>query len=220
MKLDFKNCAFEEPQTLWGQQLTGKVNKQEHLVFENVCLNFQSVQLVSAQLTGDRCFLLWSSTKQRVTSEEKGMPQTFHVLVCVECKTFQVHIVKKSSNKWNCKICNTKQSVLQVYAKGTGAECREVVQKLNQARGQLEENQKLNELSVAQAQQHQQQEAAAYERFTDAGEEAFCEEAYHTITAKNESSSVGTSNTTCHQPGILSVPLQQSKWRIFLEQDS
>lgn len=62
------------------------------------------------------------------------MTQDFRVLRCCECKIFQVHQVKKS-NKWNCKVCGTKQSVRQVYGKGTGAECRRHVQKLNTLRG-------------------------------------------------------------------------------------
>lgn len=42
------------------------------------------------------------------------MPQEFHVLQCYSCFTFQVHQVKKSSNKWNCKLCGEKQSIKKV----------------------------------------------------------------------------------------------------------
>jgi len=49
--------------------------------------------------------------------------------------------VKYSSNKWVCKVCGTKQSLLQVYAEGAGAYCREIVQKLNFARGTAGEEQ-------------------------------------------------------------------------------
>lgn len=62
------------------------------------------------------------------------MTQDFRILRCCECKIFQVHQVKKS-NKWNCKVCGTKQSVRQVYGKGSGADCRRHVQKLNALRG-------------------------------------------------------------------------------------
>ncbi|ODN01212.1 hypothetical protein Ocin01_05466, partial [Orchesella cincta] len=106
----------------------------------------------------------------------------------------------------------SKQSVQQVYAKGTGAECREVVQKLNQARGQLEENQKLQDLSVAQA----RQETAPCESFTDA-EEPFCEESYESHSENYGYNSVAISSTQRSQSGILSVPPAQSKWQIFLE---
>lgn len=40
--------------------------------------------------------------------------QTFRVLKCVECKIFQVDLLKKAK-KWSCKICNQKQSVFKVY---------------------------------------------------------------------------------------------------------
>ncbi|XP_059489768.1 MRN complex-interacting protein [Neocloeon triangulifer] len=69
------------------------------------------------------------------------MPQEFHVLRCFACSTFQVHIVKKSSNKWQCKMCNEKQSIKQVFGRGTGQECRVHVQKLNASRITSEEMQ-------------------------------------------------------------------------------
>ncbi|KAF4521467.1 hypothetical protein B566_EDAN001764, partial [Ephemera danica] len=58
------------------------------------------------------------------------MPQEFHVLRCYSCSVFQVHFVKKS-NKWQCKMCNEKQSLKKVYGVGTGKDCRLHVQKLN-----------------------------------------------------------------------------------------
>ncbi|XP_044729597.1 MRN complex-interacting protein [Chrysoperla carnea] len=61
------------------------------------------------------------------------MPQEFHVVRCFKCEAFQVHIVKKVP-KWECKICGEKQSVRQVYGKGTGKDCRLHVQKLNALR--------------------------------------------------------------------------------------
>ncbi|KAL2077652.1 hypothetical protein ACEWY4_027156 [Coilia grayii] len=69
------------------------------------------------------------------------MVQEFHVLRCFACETFQVQQVKKAK-KWNCKMCGEKQSVIKEYGRGTGADCRRHVQKLNGLRGQLleEEN--------------------------------------------------------------------------------
>ncbi|KAE8739991.1 hypothetical protein FOCC_FOCC014507 [Frankliniella occidentalis] len=88
------------------------------------------------------------------------MPQELHVLRCYSCQTFQVQIVKKVP-KWQCKVCNEKQSVLkvsghssnfivicafilglslslsQVYAKGSGKDCRQYVQDLNMQQGLL-----------------------------------------------------------------------------------
>lgn len=86
------------------------------------------------------------------------MPQEFHVLRCFKCETFQVivsassnqfilqtfinvsvllksqvHIVKKV-NKWECKMCGVKQSIIQVYGNGSSKDCRMHVQKLNELR--------------------------------------------------------------------------------------
>ncbi|XP_061168197.1 MRN complex-interacting protein-like [Saccostrea echinata] len=64
------------------------------------------------------------------------MPQEFHVLQCYSCATFQVQQVKKSSNKWNCKLCGEKQSIKKVFGRGSGADCRHHVQRLNTLRQQ------------------------------------------------------------------------------------
>nr|XP_015205498.1 PREDICTED: UPF0544 protein C5orf45 homolog [Lepisosteus oculatus] len=64
------------------------------------------------------------------------MVQEFQVLRCFTCKTFQVHQVKKS-NKWNCKMCGEKQSLMKIYGQGSGADCRRHVQKLNAMRGEI-----------------------------------------------------------------------------------
>ncbi|KAJ8960787.1 hypothetical protein NQ318_020082 [Aromia moschata] len=61
------------------------------------------------------------------------MPQDFHVLQCYSCESFQVDIIKKVP-KWCCKMCGEKQSVIKVFAKGNGRECRLCVQELNEAR--------------------------------------------------------------------------------------
>ncbi|XP_028815491.1 MRN complex-interacting protein [Denticeps clupeoides] len=62
------------------------------------------------------------------------MVQEFHVLRCFSCETFQVQQVKKSK-KWSCKMCGEKQSAVKEYGRGTGADCRRHVQKLNSLRG-------------------------------------------------------------------------------------
>ncbi|XP_020638306.3 MRN complex-interacting protein isoform X2 [Pogona vitticeps] len=67
------------------------------------------------------------------------MAQQFQVLRCCSCHVFQVQQVRqtcpsvevKKSKKWNCKICNEKQSVLKVFGQGSGSDCRHHVQKLN-----------------------------------------------------------------------------------------
>ncbi|XP_052764842.1 uncharacterized protein LOC128206455 [Mya arenaria] len=65
------------------------------------------------------------------------MPQEFQVVQCYSCSTFQVHQVKKAL-KWACKMCGEKQSIKKVFGRGTGAECRQHVQKLNTRRGDLD----------------------------------------------------------------------------------
>lgn len=60
--------------------------------------------------------------------------QISRVLRCYSCRTYQVHLEKKSKT-WICKVCNEKQSVKKVYMYGSGVECRQLVQKFNMARG-------------------------------------------------------------------------------------
>lgn len=67
------------------------------------------------------------------------MPQDFCVHKCYLCSMFQVHVVKKSSNKWTCKICGEKQSVNKVFGQGSAKDCREHVQKLNLLKGKSAE---------------------------------------------------------------------------------
>ncbi|XP_049634391.1 MRN complex-interacting protein [Suncus etruscus] len=65
-------------------------------------------------------------------------PQHFRVLRCCSCRLFQVHQASKSK-KWTCKACGEKQSFLRAYGEGSGADCRNHVQKLNLLQGQLSE---------------------------------------------------------------------------------
>lgn len=67
------------------------------------------------------------------------MPQEFIVIRCCECDTFQVHISKKS-NKWVCKICQTKQSVKRIFYHGSAKVSRALVTQVNFLQGELEEN--------------------------------------------------------------------------------
>ncbi|KAM6951934.1 MRN complex-interacting protein [Lycodopsis pacificus] len=68
------------------------------------------------------------------------MVQEFHVLRCSTCESFQVQQVKKV-NKWSCKLCGEKQSLLKEFRRGSGADCRRHVQKLNASRGAMMEEQ-------------------------------------------------------------------------------
>ncbi|XP_072587968.1 MRN complex-interacting protein isoform X7 [Vulpes vulpes] len=64
--------------------------------------------------------------------------QRARVLRCFSCRLFQAHQEKKSL-KWTCKACGEKQSFLQTYGEGSGADCRCHVQKLNLLQGQISE---------------------------------------------------------------------------------
>ncbi|CAI9723099.1 Hypothetical predicted protein [Octopus vulgaris] len=87
------------------------------------------------------------------------MPQVFHVVRCCECETFQVQQVKKV-RKWSCKVCGQKQSLIKEYGRGSGADCRHHVQKLNSLRQDMDRKEFEENLSVLcqpeQQRQHQQ----------------------------------------------------------------
>ncbi|XP_040903431.1 MRN complex-interacting protein [Toxotes jaculatrix] len=68
------------------------------------------------------------------------MVQEFHVLRCFRCDKFQVQQVKKV-NRWSCKVCGEKQSLFKEFGRGSGADCRRHVQKLNAMRGAMMEEQ-------------------------------------------------------------------------------
>ncbi|KAF8026720.1 hypothetical protein BT93_F3253 [Corymbia citriodora subsp. variegata] len=60
---------------------------------------------------------------------------TFIALQCCQCSTMQVKQQKKSSNKWTCVVCNQKQSVRKVFARGFMAkDVRKFVQSFNMSR--------------------------------------------------------------------------------------
>ena len=61
------------------------------------------------------------------------MPQVFLALQCFQCSTFQV-VQKTQQQKFTCKLCGAKQSIVRVFASGAAKECRAVVQQLNMAR--------------------------------------------------------------------------------------
>ncbi|XP_020817018.1 MRN complex-interacting protein [Drosophila serrata] len=83
------------------------------------------------------------------------MSQQIRVLQCIQCKMYQVDLVKKG-NKWECKICRQKQDLLEEFFRGSGPECRAKVQQMNLERGQQEERMKENLFLSAQQQLDQQ----------------------------------------------------------------
>uniref|UniRef100_A0A182P785 MRN complex-interacting protein N-terminal domain-containing protein n=1 Tax=Anopheles epiroticus TaxID=199890 RepID=A0A182P785_9DIPT len=58
------------------------------------------------------------------------MPQELRVVRCFQCLKYQVDIVKKA-NKWVCKLCGSKQSLTREYFRGSGKDCRMMVQQLS-----------------------------------------------------------------------------------------
>ena len=61
------------------------------------------------------------------------MPQVFFALQCFDCETFQV-AQKTQQQKFACKLCGAKQSIVRVFATGAAKDVRPVVQQLNMAR--------------------------------------------------------------------------------------
>ncbi|KAJ1967678.1 hypothetical protein H4R35_006639 [Dimargaris xerosporica] len=66
----------------------------------------------------------------------------YQVLRCfdAQCGTFQSHQAKKAK-RWNCTVCNQRQSLRRVYFESENpAECRKVVQTLNLRRGEQQDH--------------------------------------------------------------------------------
>uniref|UniRef100_A0A3Q3GQ74 MRN complex-interacting protein N-terminal domain-containing protein n=1 Tax=Labrus bergylta TaxID=56723 RepID=A0A3Q3GQ74_9LABR len=86
-------------------------------------------------------------------------------------------------NKWSCKLCGKKQTLLKEFGRGSGADCRRHVQKLNAMRGAVIEEQEHNTWSQAQGSQAQgsqaqgsQAQVSRWIKYLDAPEEAEPEE--------------------------------------------
>ncbi|GAB2213029.1 hypothetical protein Droror1_Dr00021043 [Drosera rotundifolia] len=65
-----------------------------------------------------------------------SIPSTLFIAVqCFHCSTMQVKQKKKSSNKWSCAVCGSRQSVTRVHAEGFMArDVRKFVQGFNMRR--------------------------------------------------------------------------------------
>uniref|UniRef100_A0A0A9GHR1 MRN complex-interacting protein N-terminal domain-containing protein n=1 Tax=Arundo donax TaxID=35708 RepID=A0A0A9GHR1_ARUDO len=88
----------------------------------------------------------------------------FLALQCVQCATMQVKQQKKSSNKWVCAVCNQRQSVMRVHARGhRAADLRRFVQDANMSRGGRE----YAPLAEAVAAEEERDEVPREERRTD-----------------------------------------------------
>ncbi|KAM4554835.1 MRN complex-interacting protein [Odontesthes bonariensis] len=94
------------------------------------------------------------------------MVQEFHVLRCFTCQSFQVQQVKKA-NRWSCKLCGQKQSLLKEFGRGSAADCRRHVQKLNSMRGDAVEAQEHNTWSLCQQVAADEEEVQRAEQVRD-----------------------------------------------------
>ncbi|KAI3945866.1 hypothetical protein MKW98_023140 [Papaver atlanticum] len=75
---------------------------------------------------------------------------SFVALQCYECLTMQVKQKKKSSNKWNCVVCNEKQSVRKVFYEAFLAkDVRLFVQDFNMSRQFNDQNHKQTLIEAA-----------------------------------------------------------------------
>ncbi|KAI3939722.1 hypothetical protein MKW92_013585 [Papaver armeniacum] len=75
---------------------------------------------------------------------------SFVALQCYECSTMQVKQKKKSNNKWNCVVCNEKQSVRKVFYEAFVAkDVRLFVQNFNMSRQFNDQNNKQTLIEAA-----------------------------------------------------------------------
>ena len=101
--------------------------------------------------------------------------QEFICVECFSCKTFQSIIVSKKA-KFQCKICNEKQSVRKIFAISEKAkDIRLVVQNLNENRGQMEEQEDIEEEEVVEQKNlnfnSNQQSSGKWKEFVEEEEE-------------------------------------------------
>ncbi|XP_054886930.1 MRN complex-interacting protein-like [Poeciliopsis prolifica] len=62
----------------------------------------------------------------------------------------------EEGEKWSCKLCGEKQSLLKEFGRGSGADCRRHVQKLNAMRGTKMEEQEAHAWSLCEQQEEEQ----------------------------------------------------------------
>ncbi|XP_057758289.1 uncharacterized protein LOC130978972 [Arachis stenosperma] len=83
----------------------------------------------------------------------------FIAVQCCQCSTMQVKQKKKSSNKWNCAVCNQKQSVRKVFAQGFMAkDLRKFVQSFNMSRKLVDDGEWLQAGTLGSLSEHRDDE--------------------------------------------------------------
>ncbi|XP_034453561.1 MRN complex-interacting protein isoform X1 [Hippoglossus hippoglossus] len=107
------------------------------------------------------------------------MVQEFHVVRCFTCEKFQVQQVKKAT-RWSCKVCGEKQSLLKEFGRGSGADCRRHVQKLNAMIGAVVEEQEESPWEPEEEKNDQvtvtQTQVSRWSKYMETPEEAELEE--------------------------------------------
>ncbi|XP_060935747.1 MRN complex-interacting protein isoform X2 [Limanda limanda] len=137
------------------------------------------------------------------------MVQEFHVVQCFTCEKFQVQQVKKVTTRWSCKVCGEKQSLLKEFGRGSGADCRRHVQKLNAMMGAMVEEQespweseeeKNNQVTVTQTQ------VSRWSKYMATPEEAELEEEQQLHGNNMTDSSAGTLRNQQPEPAAPPSP--------------
>jgi hypothetical protein len=106
----------------------------------------------------------------------------FIAVQCYQCKTFQVGRQTKT-NKWTCKICNSKQSVRKIYAVSNQAkDIRQIIQKLNIERPKIEENLKQSEPSEQEKPVEKPRQQSKWEKYMQPKKEESDDEPDETVT--------------------------------------
>ncbi|CAK6980827.1 MRN complex-interacting protein isoform X1 [Scomber scombrus] len=144
------------------------------------------------------------------------MSQQFHVLRCVTCQSFQVQQVKKV-NRWSCKLCGEKQSLLKEFGRGSGADCRRHVQKLNAMRGAVMEEQEHDTWSLwNMSEQEPEEPSDAQVSHTQASHT----QVSHTQVSHTQASQAQVSHTQVSHTQVSHAQVshaQVSRWSKYLD---
>ncbi|KAL8234012.1 hypothetical protein R6Q59_020112 [Mikania micrantha] len=102
--------------------------------------------------------------------------EVFIAVQCFQCSTMQVKQRKKTTNKWNCVVCNEKQSLRKVFSQGFMAkDVRKFVQSFNMSRQFIHQPHDSQTL-VQQQTQNQNQKRTDWSEYMDPHMNDFDEE--------------------------------------------
>merc|ERR1719244_630704 len=115
-------------------------------------------------------------------------------------------------SKWKCKICQEQQSLKQVYASGSGAACRKVVQELNWKRMELSTAQEEEKFALEEDSFVQEEERFVQEDRFVQEEEGFVQE-YGFTEVRDDIVSDRVLNTLDTNSSSTN---KRSKWSAFI----